>query len=1152
LVLILLLVFFLSNIFITQSYSEENIPVWDYDYSFYQEIKIPFDTSSEHAKYQPIDKKIYFENPCWAENENNHSIRIVMLKQGGYKELESQIYDLNYTDVYFIDFCKVVFLIPSEADGAEKYYVYYDNLEKNNPDYKDRVDISDSYYRYEPIRGFYYETWFYKITQEDYIIYTISKKGSVLNNAVSQQVTKFKDKRDELYPNNTDHVTSLCFNMWLYNEDDYELITTNSKFVSGKILIDGNLMVKCIITSRSENSELETTNIYKYYYCPTEHKRMNVNVKHDLIDTLPSYDRIEVSYGLLNKGSIRSNIENLNSGEIPPYLHFYSEKDRIVTHNIDTNPEGIHWQEMITYEEDYDLGDSSWLSVDYGKIGDAHSVIFDSNNVLKKGIGEKDGIQLVLYEVNNINLPNLIGKFAYLYFLRNEYEKDSGFDINLPSEFSVEYNADLFSTQEGGYLEVEKEATIYHTKIENDGNNDENKGEVDENNQKYTLTVFTDIPNSLYTKYYGSFLAFKFPRLYAELYLDNAILGVSRVGRFLFTERFWIDWKNTSVFNKAIFKNLEEGKYLVKIYIDNLAFKKTNTFIGYQVVDLTEDKTTIVKCKKQGNINLDFYDQNNNPIKDIETRIVEDGTIIESKKSDSNGKIFIGFPCGIYRYYNLQSYYNGFLIYNQTIDLGFFSNILPYKIEKELKLYNLYINFTKENEFSDFFYPDVYITSDSMAEEIKIYPEKISDTSFYFKDLLSNDYSINIKYHNYRVKEEIFIDKNISYDINLYDMNISVIDAWNLPIEATIDLGLSSNSFEEKLYLSGSKQKNHHFSFIDLYPGDYKLSIAYRDFLKEKTIKIPDNKNNLTVVFESVFNNTIKVFDSHGNQLENAKILLSRSIKNESKKTNSKGLSVFNLPAGKYNVSVLYNDNVIAKRTLNILSIKDTEIITTKEPDINFYLIICLTIIYIFSFVLCYKIKKFNLFFKIFIIGLLVLSLFLSWWTIYDIDTESDIRTNSNMYIFPSELVTINEENDIFYGEFSNIDNEFDDAINYIPSITTVCIIFIIMNIIFEFFDFSKISFLFLVFSLFIVIASVFVFYIAMSEYAKIFIGSFFGSGKILVNSHLNNDFVYVESSWGPSIGFYLSILIISLIFVLLIYRVNRFFKKKYKIVTLK
>ena len=126
---------------------------WDEDWSYLQEITIPFDTNQEIAKFQPVDMKLEFDNPCWAKKENQHSVRALCWDGSKWHELESQIYNLDYENANFLKRCGLVFLVPEIADGSERYFVYYDNSEKNPTNYIDHVDVEDAYYYYEPISG---------------------------------------------------------------------------------------------------------------------------------------------------------------------------------------------------------------------------------------------------------------------------------------------------------------------------------------------------------------------------------------------------------------------------------------------------------------------------------------------------------------------------------------------------------------------------------------------------------------------------------------------------------------------------------------------------------------------------------------------------------------------------------------------------------------------------------------------------------------------------------------------------------------------------------------------------------------------------------------------------------------------------------------
>jgi len=123
-------------------------------------------------------------------NENQHSIRVVSWDGNNWHELESQIYDLEKSNDNFINSCGLVFLIPEFADGNEKYYVYYSDTEKDNPNYEDHVQIEESYYHYEPISGYALESSFFKITDDGYCNYLVSQEGQFMGYNTGQHIQK--------------------------------------------------------------------------------------------------------------------------------------------------------------------------------------------------------------------------------------------------------------------------------------------------------------------------------------------------------------------------------------------------------------------------------------------------------------------------------------------------------------------------------------------------------------------------------------------------------------------------------------------------------------------------------------------------------------------------------------------------------------------------------------------------------------------------------------------------------------------------------------------------------------------------------------------------------------------------------------------------
>ena len=403
---------------------------WDINWSFKDEVLIPINTSDDLAKFQPMDFSFKFNNSCWALNEDEHSVRVILEEDGRFQPLECQIYDLKHVDDEYIESCSIIFLIPEEATGKECYFIYYDDDEQLSPNYPNRVDIIEDEYRFEKIPGLPFQSSYYGISQEGYIVYGVSKSGTAIGEHLTQQVAKLKEGTETVMPNKVEIGASFHFEYW-WDDNGWKSIKTTDKIVSHQKIVDGNLMLKFGIVSESEDGELRSTVIYKYYYCPTEDKRLHTHVKHEVLE-YPLYigQETDVAFITFVNNDLRSNtIEELNFGGIFPYLHFYNEKDMIQTFEMDQHPDSKGALE-ISKTDDYDLGSSAWLSLDEGASGKAHGIIFESNKVIKYGPDEYEGIELQLWEIKSPQLPGLEGNTAFLYIMKNAYEeegRDDGF-----------------------------------------------------------------------------------------------------------------------------------------------------------------------------------------------------------------------------------------------------------------------------------------------------------------------------------------------------------------------------------------------------------------------------------------------------------------------------------------------------------------------------------------------------------------------------------------------------------------------------------------------------------------------------------------------------------------------------------------------------
>ena len=258
-IVLFLLIF---SILLNSSYAQTEPIWWDNNWSYREEINIPIDTNDENSHYQPVDIRLEFNNPCWGIDQNKHSIRVVYWYENKWHEIESQIYDLQYSKENIIQSCSLVFLIPEIMNNDVKFYIYYDDTEKSSTNYLDHVIIKKEHYFYEPLPGQSINLDYYKIIDNGICVYGVGIKGMMMVEYASNLIFTQKSGNKEFNVKNWDQLVGFCFQ---YDNKNGDVISTRHSVLSNEISIDGNLMVEFGIESTNEEKTAKTTNFYKYY-----------------------------------------------------------------------------------------------------------------------------------------------------------------------------------------------------------------------------------------------------------------------------------------------------------------------------------------------------------------------------------------------------------------------------------------------------------------------------------------------------------------------------------------------------------------------------------------------------------------------------------------------------------------------------------------------------------------------------------------------------------------------------------------------------------------------------------------------------------------------------------------------------------------------
>ena len=1025
--------------------------------SYSQELQIPIDTTQEHAINQPIDICVTFNQPCWAKNETIHSVRVAYSDGSDFTEIESQIYDLSYTDDAHIDECSLVFLIPEEATGEETYHLFYSNSETSTPAYPDHITVKDTHYFYEPITGQIMDFDYYQINQDDNVIYGISQKGELLGNGMSNAVIKLLPNSKDFATKNAEQIAGF-YTSYSIDPPGEHIGTQWARDITKSILVDGNLMTRIRIKGTSPNGAVLTDNIYTYYYNPNLDKRLIVNTNHQTLKDIQvkGTQQREGTFASLSTIKARSGtIDDMNLGEILPKIHFYDEDGTIVDYDMPTNPEAHPADWLLGFNDDQDLGDKAWLCIDDPQSGRAHGLIFEGNTGFLEG--EHDGIQVKASVHQHVKLPGLEADSGDLFAFRNAYENGNHLTTLSKGE-NIQFNVEYYAIQNGGYERINQESEFFQKRINEcpiTRGNQTLDEEPTEEPERFTLKTTV---RQAFSAPLGSLLSAALGRnisyLTAELHKAKTLVSSGSVGRLKFNSLdiefeedagfiqkmggvlSLFDFKNSTLMKTITFNDIEAGMYLVKIYKENPMFHDNRQFIGFTIVEINEDTSIRINCKKQTTVETTITDQENAPLENIQTQLLLDDIVISESVTDSNGIAKLSVPLYTNKEFTIKSFYDGFLIYEDVVSLNFLNRFRAWATSFSINRYNLKLTVEDTLGLSPGIDPRPQLKSQEMKKETSISAEQI--------------------------------------DEGLYE-------------------------------------------FTNLYEATYDLTLSYKSW--EITKPVPLSRDTaLNVMFPAEFDLEIIILNKVGSPINKANIILERSGKEIEGSINENGIALVTAPPGSYTLTVFKDETIIASQNLVFKGDKSVDLVSNHPSLLHEILPIILIISgIVIATVLFWKTNS-TLGLYIFIGFLIVSSIVLPWWQLNG--ETNNTETISETYLYPPTLITRTESGDVIGGEISEVPDIFTTVLSLLSIILIITSALIIANI-YMGKRFAKISIIINIFILILLMLTIGLFYISMSEVTKIGIGDFFGSGEISISIPGESNQQTVSSTWGAGLGAY-------------------------------
>jgi hypothetical protein len=979
----ILILFFLFFISLTPLYlADQTYLTTDItNLSFTQELIIPIDTSLEESKYQPIDIRVNFNSVCWAKNETQHSIRVGYGDQSDLTEIESQIYDLTYTDESHISSCNIIFLIPEDATGSEKYYILYNDQSTNPPSYPNHFKIKDTHYFYEPISGQIIDFDYYQIIEDDFIIYGIVQKGELLGNGMSNTIIKLLPGSKEFKTKNAEQITSYHMSYSTEPPGTY----TGSQWatdIEKTILVKGNLMIRVQIKGISPNGNIQTDNIYTYYYCPQETKRIHVNIDHDVLKTVEIKGNKERdgSYCSISTIKARSGtIEDMNIGEILPKIHIYNEDDTIRSYDIPTDPSAHPADWLLSTIDDEDLGSHAWFCMDDPSTGQVHGLIFDRNTGFLNG--SDDGIQVKSSVHQHVKLPGLEADSGDLYAMRNAYE-NGAHSTTLSDDIRVKFNVVYVASSTGGYEQIEKESHLLQTlsKVRpiKRGNQTDIQ-EIEEQKERYTLTVLLhNVPSAPLGSLLSAATGRNISYITAELYKENNLASSGSAQRLqlgdvnidlegkstreiIQTIRNIFDLRNSTIFKSVRFPDLDQGTYLIKICKENPFLGKDRKYIGYVITEVSEDSRIHVTCKSEMTMNIFAYDQNDDPIKDIQLKILIEEISISNSVTDENGLASLKLPYDKQSSMTLQGIYQGFSVFKNDISFGILDRWRTPTETITIDLFDLTIKVTDTLGLPPAINPTPLLTSDKMAHQMNIQPSQTTQNLYYFSNLYSNTYHLKMSYKSFKIEEKI--------DVN--------------------------------------------------------------------------NDMNVDVLFPAEFNTNIEVLDSFGLTIDDASCLFKRE--NRDLKVNiEQGKTIITVPPGNYNMKITNEEAVIATQKIEIKGDKTLTIISNQNSMLHTLATIIFLVGGICGGIYFLIRKKRRFAFNIILAMIILISIFQPWWMLKG--ESNDVTTKTTTILYPANIITLTSSSNVIGGELSEVPEEFTMILNLLTYLLLIASILILIH----------------------------------------------------------------------------------------------------------
>jgi hypothetical protein len=420
----------------------------------------------------------------------------------------------------------------------------------------------------------------------------------------------------------------------------------------------------------------------------------------------------------------------------------------------------------------------------------------------------------------------------------------------------------------------------------------------------------------------------------------------------------------------------------------------------------------------------------------------------------------------------------------------------------------------------------------------------------------SNSYVLKGFYKGFLIynKEVSMFQKTVDINLDLYDLSVEVRDGLGFFPGVDVRPFLSSPKMYYNNQINPDDYNDELFLFNNLPASDYILTISYGGFSDEKKITIPESGDKTNIKFTAEFNLKTDILNSRGESINYNEIQMKILRRGKKVYQYVSPLNNISLPPGNYKIQVYLNEEeLIGSKSIELTSNRYLKIVTLID-SLSPKIVIGLVLIFMIEIIILFIFKKISLnsFLKMISMSLILISIFLPWWTLNAVNDEIPIEKTSSMFIFPQTMIDSILYKDNVFLDLATIPEVFTDFVGILLLIIFSGFILIgisfIPNIVLR----RRFSLILISASILFLILVALAFSFGMSTICELSLGDLQGSGQIEVVIPHEDTFI-LDSNWGLGFGFYLCIFsalilvfagLVDYLIKLKIININ-FFKKK-------